>query len=172
MSEYAALRMEHRILFYAPHPVYLAEPGPELVHLFQHRKEYGGGDPVQQCLSEFRLNSLSREHGGVDAAAELHCLRGYGESQPRGELRRSVDSQWILRERAVVHMPQDPAFYVSETSEVVGYLAGQHVLHEGIDGEITPPGGVLSTDERIYIYVETAVSAFRGGSLLPGQSYV
>ena len=65
-------------------------------------------------------------------------------------------------------MPDEAAAQILPSAEKVKDLAGQHVLHHGVHGEIPPPGGLFLPEKGIDGYREILMSP-AGGALRAGH---
>ena len=68
-------------------------------------------------------------------------------------------------------MPDDPCFQILLSAEVIHYLPGHSVLHQGIYGEVPPSGSFPSAYEGIHVYHEISV-AFSHGALASGHGNI
>ncbi len=68
-------------------------------------------------------------------------------------------------------MAQEAPTEVLPAAEEVQHLTGEHVLHQGVDGEIPAAGGSLRPQPRIHLHGEVPVAPAHGG-LPPGHGDV
>ena len=160
-----------RLLGHAHQGLHLREPVGQLPHVPQGLEKQRGALRLKQGLAQLPLHPLRRQGGQVDAPAQGDGLRGRGEPEPGGKLGPPQHPQRVLRKGPVIHMPQHAPAQVPDTVEMVQHPAGQHVLHQGVYGEVPPPGGLLRAQKGVHGHVEIPVAP-ANGPLPPGHGDV
>ena len=108
----------------------------QLPHLPQDLKENRGPPRLQQSFFQFSQHALSRQGVHRHRGAEFHRLRCHTEAETCGKLRRPENSQRVLPEGDGVDVPDAAPFEVVPTAIEIQDLAGEHVLHQGVDCKI------------------------------------
>ena len=147
----------------------LREPVVQLIHLPQNFKEDRGPFRFQQGLFQFSFDpfpgQVLQRHGPAYGNGRI-C---YPEPEPGGKLGCPEDPQGILGEGTVADMPQDTGFQILHAAEMVHDLAGEYILHQGVDGKIPAAGSGFRADEGIHKDLEIPVPP-APGFFLPGHS--
>lgn len=117
------------------------------------------------------LHPFTGQGRQIHGAAQGHRLLRHGEAEAGGELRSPQHPQGILREGAIVHVAQEAPAEILPAAEEVQHLTGEHVLHQGVDGEIPAAGGSLRPQPRVHLHGEVPVAPTHGG-LPPGHGDV
>ena len=108
------------------------------------------------------LHPFTRQGRQIHGAAQGHRLLRHGEAEAGGELRSPQHPQGILRKGVVIRMAQDAPAEVLPAAEEVQHLTGEHVLHQGVDGEIPAAGGSLRPQPRVHLHGEVPVPPTHG----------
>ena len=113
---------------------------------------------TEQCLFHFQHHAFSRKGRQVDTPAEFHRFRRHRKLKPCRKLCRPQHPQRILCKCHVVHMPEYAVLQVLPAAEMIDDLAGQHVLHQCIHGEVPPFCRFIGAQKRVRSHGKVTVS--------------
>ena len=82
-----------------------------------------------------------------------------------GELRPTQHTQGVFGEAFVADMAENACTQIGLTAVPVDDLPCQHILHQGVDGEIPTAGGGFRADEGVYKNVKVLVTLSAEGFL-------
>ena len=159
------------LLGHADQGLHLGKPGAQLPHLPQGFQEYGGLGRFQKGLFQLGHDPLPGEGGQIHGCAQGGGLRGHAEAEPGRKLSAPQHPQGVFRKGLAADMAENPFFQVLPALEKVQNFPGQHVLHQGVDGEVPAHGRLFRAEKRVCkdgkIPVPPAAEV-----LLPGQGDV
>lgn len=145
-----SLRMKPGFLGDSDQGLCLWEPSMELSHPAEHFKKDGRPGRFQQCLFQLAVHPLAGQPGQIQPAAKgngFFCCR---KSEPRRKLRRPQHPQRILCKGAAIYVTQNPVFQVRPPTKMIHNFAGEHVLHQGVYGKVSPSGCFFRTQKGIH----------------------
>src|SRR5437867_1481048 len=117
-----------------------------------------GAPGLEEQLLDLPPDPLDREVAEIDPPAKIGRVIFDGELEAGGELDGAQDPKAVLDEGPGVDRPENPGFQVGLPAPRVDRFAGERVVEDRVDGEISPPARLLEGKAGFPHHGESPVS--------------
>src|SRR2546425_1396458 len=158
MNEHISFGMPFRILRHVDQSFDFRKQLLDYVKFIQPLQTDRRSLRAQEKLLHLSPDAFAGQIRQINHLAEIDRLGIDLKLKTRGELRGAQHAQTVFRKGFRRYGSQRPGFEIDASLEWIDYFAGQRILQDRVDGEVSSGGGFFDSHSRIAFDEERAMT--------------